>query len=87
MIPAIPLLGIYPEKTMTQRKDTYTPMFTAALYTTAKTWKQPQCPLPLNRGVEKDVVQIHNGILAVKRKERMASSATWMDLEIIMVRS
>ena len=36
---AIPLLGIYPEKTMTQ-KDTCTPKFTAALYTIAKTWKQ-----------------------------------------------
>ena len=41
--PAIPLLGICPEKTMTQ-KDTCTPMFTVALYTIAKTWKQPKCP-------------------------------------------
>ena len=37
--PAIPLLGIYPDKTKTQ-KDTCTPMFTAALFTRAKTWKQ-----------------------------------------------
>ena len=42
--PAIPLLGVYPEKTMT-RKDTCTPMFITALGTTAKTWKQPKCPL------------------------------------------
>ena len=42
--PAIPLLGIYPEKTIIQ-KDTYTPMFTAALFTIAKTWKLPKCPL------------------------------------------
>ena len=42
--PAIPILGIYPEKTMTQ-KDTCSPMFIAALYTIAKTWKQPKCPL------------------------------------------
>ena len=41
--PAIPLLGIYPEKTLI-RKDTCTPMFTAALFTIAKTWKQPKCP-------------------------------------------
>ena len=41
--PAIPLLGIYPEKTII-RKDTRTPMFTAALFTIAKTWKQPKCP-------------------------------------------
>ena len=42
--PAIPLLGIYPEKT-TIWKDTCTPVFTAALFTIAKTWKQPKCPL------------------------------------------
>ena len=41
--PAIPLLGIYPEKSMTQ-KDTCIPVFIAALYTIAKTWKQPKCP-------------------------------------------
>ena len=42
--PAIPLLGIYPEKTMTL-KDACTPMFIASLFTIAKTWKQPKCPL------------------------------------------
>ena len=41
--PAIPLLGIYPEKTMTW-KYTCTPMFTEALFAIAKTWKQPKCP-------------------------------------------
>ena len=41
--PEIPLLGIYPEKTMT-RKDTCTPMFIEALFSIAKTWKQPKCP-------------------------------------------
>ena len=40
----IPLLGIYQEKTMTQ-KAVYTLMFIAALYVIAKTWKQPKCPL------------------------------------------
>ena len=42
--PAIPLLSIYPDKTIIQ-KDTCTPMFIAALFTIAKTWKQPKCPL------------------------------------------
>ena len=37
------LLGIYPEKTIIE-KDTCTPMLTAALLTTARTWKQPRCP-------------------------------------------
>ena len=41
--PAILLLGMYPDKTIIQ-KNTHTPMFTAALFTTAKTWKQPKCP-------------------------------------------
>ena len=42
--PAIPLLGIYPEKTII-KKESYTTMFTAALFTIARTWKQPKCPL------------------------------------------
>ena len=41
---AIPLLDIHPEKTIIQ-KDICTPMFTAALFTIGKTWKQPKCPL------------------------------------------
>ena len=41
--PAILLLGIYPDKTFTD-KDTCTPMFTAALFTIAKTWKQTKSP-------------------------------------------
>ena len=41
---AIPLLCIYPKKTIIQ-KDTCTPVFIAALLTIAKTWKQPKCPL------------------------------------------
>ena len=41
--PAIPLLGIYPEETKIE-KDTCTPVFIAALFTIAMTWKQPRCP-------------------------------------------
>ena len=41
--PAIPLLGIDLDKTLI-RKDTCTPVFIAALFTIAKTWKQPKCP-------------------------------------------
>ena len=40
---AIPFLGIYPEITFLE-KDTCTPMFTAALFTIAKTWKWPKYP-------------------------------------------
>ena len=41
--PAIPLLGIHTEETRIER-DTCTPMFIAALFTIARTWKQPRCP-------------------------------------------
>ena len=41
---AIPLLGIHTEETRIER-DTCTPMFITALFTIAKTWKQPKCPL------------------------------------------
>ena len=41
--PTIPLLGIYPDKTIIQ-KDTCTSMFIAALVTKAKTGKPPKCP-------------------------------------------
>ena len=41
--PAVPLLGINPEET---KIETYTciPLFTEALFTIARTWKQPRCP-------------------------------------------
>ena len=42
--PAIPVLGIYPEESKTE-KDTGIPLFTEALFIIAKTWKQPRCPL------------------------------------------
>ena len=41
--PAVILLGLYPEKNMTQ-KHTSTPVFIAALYTIATTWKPHKCP-------------------------------------------
>ena len=58
--PAIPLLGIYPDKTIIL-KDTRTPVFRAALVTIAKTWKQPKCPLTDE--------WIYNGILLSHKKE------------------
>ena len=42
--PAIPQLGIHTEETRIET-DTCTPMFIAALFTIARTWKQPRYPL------------------------------------------
>ena len=39
----IPLLGIFPERTIIQN-NTRTPMFPVALLTIGRTWKQPKCP-------------------------------------------
>ena len=41
---AILLLSVYPDKSAIQ-KDIHAPMFITALFTMAKTWKQPKCPL------------------------------------------
>ena len=41
--PAVLLLGIHTEETRSERV-TCTPVFIAALFTTARTWKQPRCP-------------------------------------------
>ena len=46
LFPAIPLLGIYPNSLKsTIQSNICTPMFIAALFTMAKTWKQSKCPL------------------------------------------
>ena len=42
--PEIPLLGIHTEETRIER-DMCTPVFITALFTIARTWKQPRCPL------------------------------------------
>ena len=77
--PTITLLGIYPEKNMIQ-KDTCTPMFIAVLFTTAKTWKQPKCPL--TEDWIKTLCIIHNGLLLshFQKNEIMSFVATRMDL-------
>ena len=64
--PAIPFLGIYPDKTFIE-KDTCTCMFTAALFTIAKTWKQPKCPSADER--IKKMWYIYRGILLSHKKE------------------
>ena len=81
--PAIPLLGIYPEKTMTH-KDTWTPMFTAALFSIAKTWKQPKCPSTEEWIKKRWYIYTMEYYSAIKRNEIPAFLATWMDLEVVM---
>ena len=58
--PAIPLLGIHTKETRIER-DMCTPMFTAALFIIARTWKQPRCP-SADEWIRK-LWYIYNGVL------------------------
>ena len=81
--PAIPLLGIYPEKTVIQ-KDTCTPMFTAALFTRARTWKQPKCPSTEEQIKKMWYIYTMEYYSAIKRNEIGSCVEVWMDLESVI---
>ena len=81
--PAIPLLGIYPEKTIIQ-KDTCTRMFIRALFTIARSWKQPKCP-STDEWIKKlwDIYTMEY-YSAIKRNEIESFVEMWMDLETVI---
>ena len=65
-------------------------MFRAALFTIAKTWKQPKCPLT-DEWIKKMYIYICIHIhtmeyySAIKMNEILPFAATWMDLKIIIL--
>ena len=91
--PAIPLLSIYLDKTLIQ-KDTCTLVFTAALFTTAKTWKQPKCA-STDEWMKKMIfvcvyintyICTYSGYYSViKKPERKPFVVTWIDLEMTIL--
>ena len=85
--PAIPRLGIYLEKTKTlSQKDTCSPLLTVALFTIAKIRKQPKCPRPEEWIQRIWYVYIMEYYSDMKKNEMTPFAATWMDLEIIILR-
>ena len=65
-----------PEKTII--KDTCIPMFTVALFTIARTWKQPRCPSP-DEWIRKLWYIIYNGLLLRNKKEYIWLSSNEVD--------
>ena len=81
--PAIPLLGIHPEKTIIQ-KESCTTMFTAALFTIARTWKQPKCPSTDEWIKKMWYIYTMEYYSAIQRNEIELFVVRWMDLESVI---
>ena len=82
--PGIPLLDIYPDKTIIQ-KDMCTPMFIAAIFTRAKTQKQPKCPSTDEWIKKMWYIYTMEYYSAIEKNEIMPFEATWMQVEIIIL--
>ena len=81
--PAIPLPGIYPEELKAgSQRGICTPIFTAALLTTAKARKQPKCLLRDEWISKMWYILMHtmDYYLVFERKEFLTYTITWMDL-------
>ena len=81
--PAILLLGIYPEETIIQQ-DTCIPMFIAARFTIARSWKQPKCPSTDEWIKKMWCIYTMEYYSAIKRNEIGSFVETWMDLESVI---
>ena len=78
--PAIPFLGIYLDKTFL-KKDTCTCMFISALFTIAKTWKQPKCPSTEDWIRKTWYIHTMEYYSSIKKNKIMPFALIWMELE------
>ena len=82
---AIPFLGIYPnELKVGSLRDICTCMFIAALFTVARTWKQPKCPLTVEWIKKMWHIYTMEYYSAIKRNEIELFVVWWMDLESVL---
>ena len=81
--PAIPVLGIHTEETRIER-DTCTPMFIAALFIIARTWKQPRCSSADEWIRKLWYTYIMEYYSAIKRNTFESVLMRWMKLEPII---
>ena len=81
--PAIPLLGIHTEENRSER-DTYTPMFITAVFTIARTWKQPRYPLEDEWIRKLRYIYTMEYYSAIKKKAFESALMRWMKLEPIL---
>ena len=75
---AIPLLGVYPEKTIIQ-KESRTTMFISTLFTIARTRKQPKCPSTDEWIKKMWHIYTMEYCSAIKRNEIELFVVRWMD--------
>ena len=83
--PVIALLGIYPQDTgVLFQRDTCTPMFIAALSTTAKVWKEPKSP-SMDEWIKMWYLYTMEYYSAIKKNEILPFASTWVELEGFML--
>ena len=81
--PAIPLLGIYREKTIIQ-KESCTTVFMAALFTIFRSWKQPKCPSTDEWIKKMWHIYTMEYYSAIKRNKIGSFVVRWMNLESVI---
>ena len=83
--PAIALLGIYPKDTgVLMHRGTCTPMFTTALSTIAKLWKEPKCS-STDEWIKMWFIYTMEYYLATRKNEILPFAAMWIELEGIIL--
>ena len=80
---AVPLLGMHSKGTRTE-KDTWTPVFIAALFIIARSWKRPRCPWTDERIKKLWYIYTMKYYSSIKRNAFESVLMRWMNLEPVI---